>query len=174
MKSSFTKRFVACALTVLIVSSCATKEQKQLAVMDTDQITNEVKQTFDTLIHYSEAAQLDLFLSCYDNAPTFAHFSSDGSMRNYEEFKTICGEYYNAIKGQTLTTTQERVQVIDANLAVLGWTGNIVAQFKNGDVMKMNNYAITSVFKKMAGKWKIIHTHESALPPEIIKKTNDQ
>jgi hypothetical protein len=52
----------------------------------------------------------------------------------------------------------------------MGWTGNIVAQFKNGDVMTMNNYAITGVYKKSDAKWKIIHTHESSLPPEIIKK----
>ena len=39
---------------------------------------------------YSEGAQLDLFLSCYDNSPTFIHISSDGKMRNYEEFKNIC------------------------------------------------------------------------------------
>jgi hypothetical protein len=174
MNSSVRNRIIAWTLTVLIVSSCSTKEAKQLTAMDIEQITNEVKQTFDTLIHYSEAAQLNLFLSCYDSASTFAHFSIDGSMRNYEEFRTICEEYYNAIKEQKLTTMQEKVQVIDANLAVLGWTGNIVAQFKNGDVMKMNNYGITSVFKKIDNKWTIVHTHESSLPPKIIKNTNDK
>jgi len=67
-------------------------------------------------------------------------------------------------------TIQEKIHVIDTNLVVLGWTGNIVAQFKSGDIMKMNNYSITSVFKKIDNKWKVIHSHESALPPEIIKK----
>jgi len=37
--------------------------------------------------------------------------------------------------------------------------------------MNMYNYSATNVFKKIDGKWKIIHSHESALPPEIIKKT---
>ena len=67
-------------------------------------------------------------------------------------------------------TLQEKIHVIDTNLVILGWTGNIIAQFKNGDIMKMNNYAITSVFKKMDTRWKVIHSHESSLPPEIIKK----
>jgi ketosteroid isomerase-like protein len=35
--------------------------------------------------------------------------------------------------------------------------------------MKMNNYSITSIFRKIDNNWKIIHAHESALPPEIIK-----
>jgi ketosteroid isomerase-like protein len=171
MNSSFTKGIIAWTLAMFSMSSCVTRELKQITAMDTGQITNEVKQIFDSLIHYSESAQLDHFLSCYDSASTFAHFSSDGSMRNYKEFKTICAEYYNALKAQKLTTTQEKIQVMDENLVVLGWRGNIVAQFKNGDVMNMNNYAITSVLKKMEDKWKIIHAHESALPPEIIKNT---
>ena len=65
---------------------------------------------------------------------------------------------------------QEKFHVINTNLVILAWTGIIIAQFKNGDTMKMNNYSITSVFKKIDNKWKIIHSHESALPPEIIKK----
>ena len=133
-------------------------------------IVKDVKGTFDKITEYSEAAQLDLFLSYYDNAPTFLHFSADGKMRNYEEFKKICAEYYNTLKGQKITTIEQKIHVIDANLVILGWTGNIVAQYKSGDVMKMNNYSITSLFKKIKNKWKVIHAHESSLPPEIIKK----
>ena len=63
-----------------------------------------------------------------------------------------------------------KTHVIDPNFVVLGWTGNIVAQFRNGDIMNMNNYSITSLFKKIDNKWKVIHSHESVLPPDIIKK----
>ena len=91
-------------------------------------------------------------------------------MRNYEEFKKICTEYYNALKEQKILTIQEKIHVMDTNFVVLGWTGNIVAQFSSGDWMNMNNYSITSLFKKIDNKWKVIHSHESALPPEIIKK----
>ena len=136
---------------------------------ETHDIVKNVKGIFDKITEYSERAQLDLFLSCYDNSPTFLHFSSDGKMRNYEEFKKICAEYYNALKQQKVMTIQEKIHVIDTNLVVLGWTGNIVAQFKSGDIMKMNNYSITSVFTKIDNKWKVIHSHESALPPETKK-----
>ncbi len=134
-----------------------------------DRIKN-VKGIFDKITEYSEGAQLELFLSCYNNSPTFLHFSCDGKMRNYEEFKKICTEYYITLKEQKVMTIQEKIHVIDTNLVVLGWTGNIVAQFKSGDIMKMNNYSITSVFKKIDNKWKVIHSHESSLPAEIIKK----
>ena len=133
-------------------------------------IEKNIKISFDKLTEFSEKAQLDSFLSYYNNSPTFVHFSSDGKMRNYEELKKICTEYYNALEKQKLTTIQEKINVIDTDLAVIGWTGNIVAQFKNGDIMKMNNYSITNLFKKIENKWKIIHSHASSSPPEIIKK----
>lgn len=138
--------------------------------VDTNQIAKEVKNVLNSLTRYSEEAQLDLFLNGYDKSPSFLHFSSDGKMRNYEELKEICTGYYTALKEQKVSTLMEKVNVVDEDLAIVGWTGNIVAQFKNGDSMIMNNYSITNVLKKIDGEWKIIHSHESALPPVIIKK----
>jgi len=133
-------------------------------------IIRDVKNTFDKMTEYSERAQSDLFLGCYYNHEAFLHFSGDGKMRNYDEFKKICSEYYSALKEQKIITIQEEVNVINPDLVILSWSGNIIAQFKNGDTMNMNNYSITDVFKKIDKKWKIIHSHESTLPPEIIKK----
>src|SRR6266496_3041801 len=127
-------------------------------------ILKEVKTVFDKMTRYSEEAQLDSFLSCYHNSPGFLHFSGDGKMRNYEELKKICTEYYTTLKQQKLSTITEKFNVIDTNLVIVGWTGNIIAQFGNGDTMMMNNYSVTNVFKKIDDKWKIIHSHESSLP----------
>jgi len=132
-------------------------------------IVKDIKRVFDKMAEYSERAQSEIFLSYYDNSPTFLHFSGDGKMRNYDEFKKTCTEYYDALKKQKITTIQEKIHVLDKNLVVIGWTGNIVAEFKGGDIMKMNNYSITNVFKKVHNRWMVIHSHESSLPPEIIK-----
>jgi hypothetical protein len=134
-------------------------------------IIKEVKNVFDKMSRYSEEARLDFFLSYYDNSPTFLHFSGDGKMRNFEELKKVCTEYYTTLKQQRLSTITEKFNVIGADLVIAGWTGNIIAEFKNGNTMIMNNYSVTNVFKKINGKWKAIHSHESSLPPEIIKKT---
>jgi ketosteroid isomerase-like protein len=135
-----------------------------------EQIIKEVKNIVEKMTGYSQKAQLDSFLSCYAHYPGFLHFSSDGKMRNYEEFKKICTGYYSSLKEQDVVTTREKFHVLDINLVISGWTGNIIARLKNGDTMNMYNYSITNVFKKIDGKWKVIHSHESALPPEIIKK----
>lgn len=137
-----------------------------------DQIIKEVQNIVNEMAKYSEEAQSDHFLSFYDKSPTFLHFSGDGKMRDYEEFKEICSEYYISINQQKLSTIAEKFNVVDTNLVIVGWTGNIIAHFKNGDTMIMNDYAVTNVFKRMDGIWRIVHSHESSLPPEIIKSKN--
>lgn len=134
-----------------------------------DQFIKEVKNIVDKMAKYSEEAQSDHFLSFYHNSPAFLHFSSDGKMRNYEEFKKICSEYYTSLRQQKLSTIAEKFNVVDIDLVIVGWTGNIIAEFKNGDTMIMNDYSVTNVFKRIDSNWRIIHSHESSLPPEIIK-----
>jgi ketosteroid isomerase-like protein len=137
---------------------------------ESQDIIGEIKSNHEKLTEYSEKANLDSFLSYYDNSLLFLQVSSDGKMRNYEEFRNICAGYYNMLKEQKISTIFEKFDVLDNNLVILSWTGNIIARFRNGDSMNMQNYSITSLYKKIEGKWKIIHSHESALPPEIIKK----
>lgn len=139
--------------------------------IEADQVIKEVKAALNKMTEYSENAQSVSFLSYYNNAPDFLHISSDGNMRNYEEFSRICSEYYTALESQEIFTVSENLNIIDTGLVISGWTGNITARFKNGDTMIMNNYSVSNLFKKINGEWKIIHSHESALPPEFIKKS---
>jgi len=132
-------------------------------------VRKEIQNVVKKMTQYSEEARSGNFLSFYYNSPAFLHFSADGKMRNYEEFKKICSEYYTSLKQQKLSTITEKFNVVDTDLVITGWTGNIIAQFKNGDEMIMNDYSVTNVFKKIDGNWKIIHSHESCPPPEIVK-----
>ncbi|HET9433844.1 MAG TPA: nuclear transport factor 2 family protein [Chitinophagaceae bacterium] len=135
---------------------------------ETNRVKEEVREALNKITEYSQEARLDSFLNAYHNCPDFLHFSADGKMRTYSEFRQICTEYYTSLIRQKLFTISRTFQVLDANLVITGWTGNINAQFKNGQSMNMSNYSVTHVFKKIGSDWKIIHSHESSLPPEII------
>ena len=137
---------------------------------ESDRIIMDVKSTYNKISRHSQKAQLTSFLSYYHVSLHSLSFSADGNISNYEEFRKLCNEYYGSLKEQKIITIREKYHVIDRNLVIVGWTGNITAHFKNGDIVKMNNYSITSVFKKLNDEWKVIHDHESALPPVIIKK----
>jgi hypothetical protein len=105
----------------------------------------------------------------YAETPDFLAVSADGIIRNYSELKKICKDYYESLREQKITTTHQIFHVLDEITVLLCWSGNIDAYFKNGDVMKMRNYTVTSLYKKMSGEWKVIHSHESSLPPQMIK-----
>ena len=151
------KRTIFIFFVSITILSCFNQKPEKMQKIDASQVARDVKSVSDSLTRYSEEAQLDLFLNGYDHSPCFSHFSSEGKMRNYQELKEICTEYYTVLKEQKVSTLMEKIDVIDENLAVVGWTGNIIAQLKNGDSIIMNNYAITNLFKKTDGKWKIIH-----------------
>jgi ketosteroid isomerase-like protein len=145
------------------------KENFYTVNIDTNRILNEVRPLAEDLIQYSETAQLDSFLRCYAETPDFLAVSADGIIRNYQDFKKICKDYYGSLKEQKIATTHEIFHVLDDITVVLCWSGYIDAFFNNGDVMKMQNYTVTFLYKKIGGEWKVIHSHESALPPQIIK-----
>ena len=141
-----------------------------MAEDDYNKIIHEVTTAYNRLIEYSEAANLESFLSYYENSPTFLSIAADGKMSDFNEFSKACKDYYNNLKEQKVITLRQKYHVIDNDLVIVAWTGNIIANLKNGDTVFMRDYSITSLFKKIDGNWKIIHDHESALPPEIKKQ----
>ena len=49
---------------------------------NSDNIIKEVKYSYDKITEYSQKAQLDSFLSYYDDSPYFLSISADGKMEN--------------------------------------------------------------------------------------------
>jgi hypothetical protein len=162
-----TNKLFFCILAIALLGSCIHETQQKMTDLDTKEIIQEVKKASDAITHYAAKADLDSLLACYADIPDFLAISSDGTMRKFPEFKALCTSFYKAANGQELTTIQERFHVVDKNLVILTWTGNINALFKNGEVWSMKNYTVTTVFQKIDNKWKVIHAHESSLPPEV-------
>jgi ketosteroid isomerase-like protein len=137
--------------------------------IDKDRIVNEVRTLARDLTRYSEAAQSDSFLGCYANTTDFLAVSADGVIRNYPEFIKICAAYYDSLREQRLTTREDYFHIVDDSTVVWCWSGNIDAFFKNGGVWKMQQYTVTYILRKIGGKWKVAHSHDSGLPPQIVK-----
>jgi predicted PilT family ATPase len=163
--------FIGFILTLYFMQSFGQITTKEITTVniEKDRIVKEVRPLFEHLTRYSETAQVDSFLRCYSETPDFLAVSGDGIIRNYKEFKKITIDYYDSLKTQKLTTIHETYRVLDERTVLLCWSGNIDALFKNGDIWKMQNYTLTFIIKKINGEWKIIHSHESSLPPQIIK-----
>jgi len=136
--------------------------------MDNSAIIDEVKKAVDAIKQYTAHPQLDALLQCYSDSKEFLAFSSDGKVRNHDEFTRICKEYYETVLNQQIQTRMEFFNVLAPDLVIYSWSGDIDALFLNGNIIKLKNYGITFVFQKSMNEWKIVHSHESSLPPQVI------
>jgi ketosteroid isomerase-like protein len=152
-----------------LLGACSNINHQNKPTVDNTQIIDAVKKVSYAITKHAEKAEADSLLRYYSPSPDFLAFSSDGKMRDYDSFKKLCVEYYDSLKEQKVTTIRNSFHIVDSTVVIQEWLGNINAFFKNGDIMKMKDYAVTNVLKKIENEWKIIHSHESSLPPEIIK-----
>src|SRR5580658_3924974 len=106
----------------------------QMEILEKKEILDGVKIALEALTYHSQNAQAESFLEYYADSPDFLAFSADGIMRNYEAYKDICRGYYDSIKRQDISTIQEVFHVISAEIVLLGWTGNITAFLKTGEI----------------------------------------
>lgn len=170
MKPASKHKSIALPFLGIFIIACTTQNPPAMTEVEINNTISEVKSTYSQLMEHSKKAELDSFLSYYDSSPYFQSISADGNMSNYEAFKEACSGYYNSLRKQSITTTKQEFQVVERDLVIVSWTGDIIADLKNGDTIRMINYSITSVFKKKDSQWKIVHDHESALPPTVTKK----
>jgi ketosteroid isomerase-like protein len=137
-------------------------------MVTTDKIKNEVRAARALIAQGASRADLEAFLDGYEWGPEFFAIGGDGLIRDEAAFRAACTGYYISLEHQDEVTLREEVLVVSDDLAILSWQGDIKAFFKNGDQMNLKNYGISLVFRRKGGRWKVIHSHESSLPPEIL------
>lgn len=101
-----------------------------------------------------------------------SEFHSDDSFRYYrnmelsvgsnEDFKKVYPQILSGTKSFKIKTENPVVQVLDTNVAVIGFTA--VAELITFDdkVLDIGTGAYTYVWQKQSIHWKIVHIHESA------------
>jgi ABC-type dipeptide/oligopeptide/nickel transport system ATPase component len=62
------------------------------------------------------------------------------------------------------TTSAEDFIFITKDVVIVAWIGKDVTIMKSGDMITYDPHAYTLVFKKMAGEWKIVYSHDSGTP----------
>ena len=105
------------------------------------------------------------------NMEKVSTFHSDSSFRYYRnmklavssntDFKNLFPQYISSTKSWKIEVSNPVVQVLDENVAVIGFTGKAEMITTDNKVSDFGSGAYTYIWKKINGKWKIIHIHES-------------
>ena len=132
------------------------------------QTTNENQKIVDKILAITEK-----YNKAWEtlNMEMVAKFHSDSSFRYYSnmkllissnaDFKKLFPQYMNTTKSWKIEVSNPVVQVLDENVAVIGFTGKAEMITTANKVSDFGTGAYTYVWKKIDEEWKIVHIHDS-------------
>ncbi|HTY38207.1 MAG TPA: DUF3804 family protein [Bacteroidota bacterium] len=149
---------------VLLLSfgACTQKQSDQLSQQQKDQIRTELRTVVDSMIATSLKLDADAGLQFYWDSPEFLAINPDGSQCDFQALKKMGIEGVKTIASMTLSTSHADISVYAKDLALCTWIGKGEVVLKSGDKMTYDPDALTLLFRKIDGKWKIAYSHESA------------
>ncbi len=93
---------------------------------------------------------------------------ADGTLCDYRQYVDNNVSYLRTCSSFKLTTLNEQIRVYDRRLAILSWIYKAEATLKTGERDLFESAGATFVFAKIGEEWKVVHYHESALPPTRV------
>ena len=157
------KTTIFIAVLLLICAGCTSQQSDQLTEQQKDQIKNEVKLVVHDLIAIEEKLDSVGTFQYYADVPEFIAFNADGSRSDFQSMKKSAFEMFSASTSISIPTAREDYIVLAKDLVICAWLGKGNIAFKSGDKVSFDPDAVTLIFKKIAGQWKVIYSHESAI-----------
>jgi len=143
---------------LMICLSCAQQEPVSEA-----ELTKEVIALTHTYNQVWETLDMDSVAHYHDDSIRYYWHGFLAAASN-EAFRQVFGEWLAPVQVWKMEIENLDVQVLSPDLAIVGFktssTTNILA---SGEDYDYGNGALTYVWKRREGQWKIVHIHESAL-----------
>jgi len=128
-----------------------------------DQIKSEVRVVVDSILVSFGRLDGTAALQYWWDSPEFIAYNIDGSRADFQANKKTTMDFVNSASTFKLATIREDFPVVTKDLVICAWVGKQEASLKSGDKLRWDPDATTFVFRKIAGQWKAIYTHESAM-----------
>jgi hypothetical protein len=142
---------------------CTSPPSDQLTQQQKDQIKSEIKAVCDSVI--ARLARVDAgWLDYYSDSPDWGMVNADGSRWDYQTIKKFVPDWAKSVAACKWTTTRQDFIFITKDIVICAWDGKDDTVLKSGDEITFNPHAYTMVFKKIAGQWKIVYSHDSGIP----------
>ena len=151
------------AVLFLFCLGCTPQESDQLSQQQKDQIKNEVKAVGASII--AEAERLDArWLDYYVDSPDWGMVNADGSRWDFQTTMKVVPDIFKTMTAWKWTTTRQDFIFVTKDIVICAWDGKDETLLKSGDKITYDPHAYTMVFKKIAGQWKVIYSHDSGIP----------
>ena len=141
---------------MLLGLNACSERQQALTAAQVRQIETQIQQSFDALVAASEALDTDRYFALID-ADKFVGLNADGSNWNsFADLKALIEPGFNAVaKIESLTFSNVRISVIDANTAILVNQYQQTVLLKDGTTHSGAGGG-TQVWSKASGEWLLV------------------
>jgi hypothetical protein len=179
------KTNIIIATLLICIFGCTPKQNEQLTQQQKDQISKEIKVVLDSI--FVRLEKLDVkWLDYYADSPDWSMLNADGSRWDYQTTKNAQPDFFNSVISYKWTTTHETLVFLTKDMVICSLDGKDETILKSNDKLIANKplnslfgkddtsmklgdkiiydpHAYTLVFKKIAGQWKVIYSHDSGI-----------
>ncbi len=170
------KKLFFFAVMAILMAGCTTPNCA-LTSQQIEAIKAEAQKATATFIDAIEKNEIDAIIASFHNSDE-TRLVFDSEWHNYEGFLELANKMLTNVDHQVMDTKKETYTVVAKDCFIHFWTGFNGMYFKDGSNMEMENFFLTYVYKKIDGKWKIIHAHESwkdiPMPPIVEEVEEEQ
>ena len=158
------KTTVVAATLLLFGAGCTSRQSEELTQQQTDQIKSEVKAVGDTIMARFERLDGTGAFQLYANTPHWVMFNTDGSQWDYETTRKAMNDSTSVAARYQYTTLRQDFMVVDRDLVICAWVLKDEVINKSGDTIVYSQHPYTLVFRRIAGQWKVVWSHDSGVP----------
>ena len=141
------------------------QQPHQMTPQEKDAAKKEIAGIVDGIVRSCDQLDYQGALKPYYDSPSFVAVNTDGSVVDYEGFKSLNTELFKAASSFKFNTTKVDVHFLADNVVLCTWTGNSEIGLKSGEHFRTPAFAATLLFSKVNSEWKITYSHESASLP---------
>ena len=151
-------------LLLFIVIGCTSQQNDQPTQQQKEQIKNEVKTIYDSLITSANKPNMNGFLQYY-SPELVAVF--DTVFVDYQTYENAVLNFSKANVSLKWTTFQFESIVLTKDFVITTWIGMLEQLLESGDQIITNPRKYINVLKKVDGQWKVIFENGSGIPVRV-------
>jgi ketosteroid isomerase-like protein len=158
------KPFLLIALTLSVVSGYARQDPSSTNPQVGENVKKELTEAVSVISQSLEKMDAEALFQSYSDSPDFILFTTDGSMLNYAGAKNHHVMWFKSLSSLNVTTLKQEFRTLPGNAVVCAWCSRFAMTLKSGGQPTVD-FAVTFIFNKIDGHWKVIYQQTSALPP---------
>jgi len=143
----------------LILFSCGQQSNKPMTEEQKEKLKEEINPVINQLIDCVYQVDFEKYLSFCDSTEFI--YIMNGQPFDFKVFKEGNKQFWSGLEYQKINRLSEKLLIINQESVIYTLIGNDEAKLKNGNILRVDPYAESLLFKKVDGLWKIQHSHGS-------------